>query len=157
MTPRPSVEPASSDVGGWVVFSGEAEICSRGWSLGVPDAGIGLCNEGPDVCQAVLDRLDVVGKVSEHDELVWDDATGCIASPQRIGKAQRDRPGGATPRRRLVVVARETPFIGRKRVGQPSFEEEPEPPGASPLLPSHGSRMWLAPHTALTGPSATAR
>ena len=32
-----------------VVLSGEAEVCNRGWSLGIPDSGIGLCNEGPDV------------------------------------------------------------------------------------------------------------
>lgn len=38
-----------------VVLSGEAEFCNRGWSLGIPDCGIGLCNEGPDLLQAVLD------------------------------------------------------------------------------------------------------
>lgn len=30
------------------VRSREAEIRKRGWSLGIPDSGIGLCNEWPD-------------------------------------------------------------------------------------------------------------
>ena len=78
-----------------VVLSGQAEVRNRGWSLGIPDSGIGLCNQGPDLSQAVLDRLDVVGQVSEYDELVWDYAARCVSSPQRIGEAQRDLPGGA--------------------------------------------------------------
>ena len=126
-----------------VVLRGEAEVCDRGWSLGIPDSGIGLCNEGPDVLQAVLDRLDLVGQVSEYDELVWDYAARCISSPQRIGEAQRDLPGGAMTCRRLVLEIREAPFIGRKRVGQPSFEEEPEPPGASSSGPDEPLRQLL--------------
>ena len=82
--------------------------------------------------QAVLDRLDLVGQVSEHDELVWDDAAGCIASPQRIGEAQRDlsRRRDATSSARPSRSAKLRSYV-RKWVGQPSVEEEPEPPGAS--------------------------
>lgn len=43
-----------------VVLNGQAEVC-RGWSLRIPDSGIGLSNEGPDLLQAVLDRLNLVG------------------------------------------------------------------------------------------------
>jgi hypothetical protein len=45
--------------------------------------------------EAVFDRLDLIGELSEHNELAWDDTAGCFSPPQRIGKAQRDPGAGA--------------------------------------------------------------
>jgi hypothetical protein len=123
-----------------LVLSGQAEVCNRGWSLGIPNSGIGLGNEGPDLLQAVLDRRNLVAQVSEYDELVWDYAARCISSPQRIGEAQRDVPGGAATCRRLVLEIREATFIDQEWVGQPSIEEEPEPPRAPSTGPDEAPR-----------------
>jgi len=92
------------------------EVRNRGWPLGIPDAGIGLFNEGPHVFQAVLHRLDLVGQVFEDDELVWDQAARGISSPQRIGEAQRDIPSVAVISGRLVPEIRKAALVDPQRV-----------------------------------------
>jgi hypothetical protein len=40
---------------GWLSSGVRREVRDRGWPLGIPSSGIGLCDEGPDSLQAVLD------------------------------------------------------------------------------------------------------
>ncbi len=44
-----------------VVLSCEAEVCDRGWSLGIPDPGMDFCNGRPDVLQAGSDTPRFAG------------------------------------------------------------------------------------------------
>lgn len=118
----------------------EAQVRNRWGALGIPDSGIGSRDEGPDLPQAVFYRRDLMGQVAGHDELVRDDASSCISSAQRIGKAQRDLPASSAPHHRLFPEICERAFVVQERVAQPSVEQEPEPPRAPPSGPDEPFR-----------------
>jgi len=77
---------------------GESQVCP-GWRVvGIPDLGVGDRDQGPDLLHPCRERVDALGQGAGHDEVVWDNAAGCIPSFQGIGKAQCDLSGSAAPR-----------------------------------------------------------
>jgi hypothetical protein len=115
---RPTRRDASSDQTGSVILTRPPpESSSRGWSASFTQRRRAM--------QRLRPRRPTEVRRARP---VWDYAAGCISSPQRIGEAQRDLPGGAVTCRRVVLEIREATFIDQEWVGQPSFEEEPEPP-----------------------------
>ena len=96
------------------------------------------------MAQAVRDRPDAVGESSVYHKLVRYHAAGCVSPPQWIGEAQRNHIGGAVIGRRLVLEIREAAFVEEERVGQPSLQEEPEPPVAPSSGPDQPLESVLA-------------
>jgi hypothetical protein len=78
--------------------------------------------------QAVFDGPNLIGEVPDYDELVRNDATGCISARQWIREAQRHLPNSAAPCRRLVLEIRERTFVGGKGIRQLPIEKETKSP-----------------------------
>lgn len=107
----------------------------RRWSVGIPNVGVGLCDERPDISEAVLDRLNLASQFAEYDELVWDHAARRISSSHRIGEPHGDTPGGVMACSWRVPDILEATLVDLQGVEDPSGEEEPKPPGTPPSGP----------------------
>jgi len=82
------------------------------WRVGgVPDPGVGLGDQWPHRACPVFDGVDGIGELVEEDELMGDDPTRAVSSPERVPNAEGNPVAVTAPRGRRVSEWPEGAFV----------------------------------------------